>query len=71
MGSQTETALIRLLLQHGVDFAAVREGARVMRQWPFNSKRKFAATAVKVHNTECFFLGALPWSLSLSSLSLS
>ena len=46
LGNPTEGALLLWLNDNGVDYLALREGAKVVQQLPFHTQRKFMATVV-------------------------
>ncbi len=46
LGNPTEGALILWLRENGVDYKALRSGAKVVRELPFTTERKYMATVV-------------------------
>ncbi len=46
LGNPTEGALLLWLHDNGVDYQALRDGAKVVEQLPFSTERKFMATVV-------------------------
>lgn len=46
LGNPTEGALLLWLNDNGVDYQALRDGAKVINQLPFSTERKFMATLV-------------------------
>lgn len=56
LGNPTEGALLEWLRRRGSDYAALREGVRILDRLTFSTERKYMATLVERHGTAERFL---------------
>lgn len=68
LGNPTEGALLLYLNEQKIDYAALRQGAKVLEELPFSTERKYMATVISRDNQRILYVkGAPEMVLSLCS----
>lgn len=60
LGNPTEGALLLWLRDNGVDYREIRENAKVVRELPFTTERKYMATVIATPEGERLFIKGAP-----------